>query len=1099
MDLADSSLDSLGDEGFIAIANELLEKCNLPEKISRLEECSDRFFVAVYKGLLGDDLPGLIENSISVDQCALNCQTIIDLVASDILNVDLSHISGKGIVQGDKGSIRNLLEIFAGLLEYFMECIDDEASGDEHDSNLLTSEHDVVSGVLREEFGPSYPMFNEPTSGMNRERNVRYEAVGPCKRRGENHISSLTRTEPADTVITNSGNSTGFDGDTSKLSDSRVGSVNDSTAELIRMVGISKDKTSSKNSKRGDTTDHLGDSLSGLSLPSALLQQSHTNCDCDTGARVSLEQCGSQIIAEDVPMKPEPLQHCDITSQEDELTQYTLTPTKSENSSVANKKGIPDKPSSSFLSGSSTSAAWPEQISPLEPSKDSFSREPGEFDALGVRPKVVATTAVTESNNNGRTTPVYHHYHHHFHHMQQQGGAPDFQSAAEVSAGASDDVAAGQSRILSGSQPVATVSKTPRSQKNRLVQTVPTVSTHPHMPAIPGSSAVSSTGISQPTPSGATGTTSTLTDSVFLSSSASRPPFLRPAAGTIASSGAFLAMRSINNEMEKPGANISATGPSLPASSSLPLRSYRSTVETRSSFDERASVIERANILTERLDSLKAKKSLASTFPVRSSDRLLQNRISNVDRWTRQEEDEGDSESDAEAEDLAQSSDSAIDYGRSAAAPKMKADTSTLPQTRYPSKSSKTPRRTYEAESSDEDSSPERLPRRGVTFRDTVETFPASGGRMERLRHLLNQEADEQRKRHTKDMRKTFQQQFKEIQQEQERERASQQKRKVPMSPGVPKKKPKKKSPVKKTGRLQAVYCSQVRKYRSTNKTQNTVKARKRSASASPVRNKRSTEKSDHPDLLLPTMLEEFPFLHVSPQTAQSMWRQARHLHTVLKSGADGKMTKTQRMIEESERRQNALLGILKKDLDHNLRMREKQELQQQQQTVRAKLREKRQVSARARRYYDEYELRMRARMLKRQTREEQIFKKLFHDGLEIQKQRIRELREYAREKREALAQRQQNDIESLENFYRDQFAMLAEGIAREKFEMEVREKAQEKVVRQMRRELRCKLEREVKEFQDNLQRDEDSAYFRQLEADRLRGKFQLASQSALY
>lgn len=36
--------------------------------------------------------------------------------------------------------------------------------------------------------------------------------------------------------------------------------------------------------------------------------------------------------------KPEPLQHCDITSQEDELTQYTLTPTKSENSSVANKK-----------------------------------------------------------------------------------------------------------------------------------------------------------------------------------------------------------------------------------------------------------------------------------------------------------------------------------------------------------------------------------------------------------------------------------------------------------------------------------------------------------------------------------------------------------------------------------------------------------------------------------------------------------------------------------------------------------------------------------------------------------------------------------------
>lgn len=45
---------------FIAIANELLNKCNLPGRVSRLEECSDDFFVGVYKGLLGDDLQGKI-------------------------------------------------------------------------------------------------------------------------------------------------------------------------------------------------------------------------------------------------------------------------------------------------------------------------------------------------------------------------------------------------------------------------------------------------------------------------------------------------------------------------------------------------------------------------------------------------------------------------------------------------------------------------------------------------------------------------------------------------------------------------------------------------------------------------------------------------------------------------------------------------------------------------------------------------------------------------------------------------------------------------------------------------------------------------------
>lgn len=47
-----------------------------------------------------------------------------------------------------------------------------------------------------------------------------------------------------------------------------------------------------------------------------------------------------------------------------------------------------------------------------------------------------------------------------------------------------------------------------------------------------------------------------------------------------------------------------------------------------------------------------------------------------------------------------------------------------------------------------------------------------------------------------------------------------------------------------------------------------------------------------------------------------------------------------------------------------------------------------------------------------------QIFKRLFEDGLHIQKQRIHELREYAKEKREAMAQKQQNEIESLENLY---------------------------------------------------------------------------------
>jgi len=96
-----------------------------------------------------------------------------------------------------------------------------------------------------------------------------------------------------------------------------------------------------------------------------------------------------------------------------------------------------DKPLASFLSTSSTSAAWPEQISPLEPSKDSIGRETSGFDALGVRPKEPpAATGVTDAgsgDSSGRSTPVYHHYHHHFHHTQPQGRVPGTDSLSESS------------------------------------------------------------------------------------------------------------------------------------------------------------------------------------------------------------------------------------------------------------------------------------------------------------------------------------------------------------------------------------------------------------------------------------------------------------------------------------------------------------------------------------------------------------------------------------------------------------------------------------------------------------------------------------------
>ncbi len=48
-----------------------------------------------------------------------------------------------------------------------------------------------------------------------------------------------------------------------------------------------------------------------------------------------------------------------------------------------------------------------------------------------------------------------------------------------------------------------------------------------------------------------------------------------------------------------------------------------------------------------------------------------------------------------------------------------------------------------------------------------------------------------------------------------------------------------------------------------------------------------------------------------------------------------------------------------------------------------------------------------------------------------------------------------------------------------------------------MKNEMRRKMETEIRQFQDELYRDEDEEYFRQLEADRLRQQLHVAKYAA--
>ncbi|OXB64845.1 hypothetical protein ASZ78_006583 [Callipepla squamata] len=199
-------------------------------------------------------------------------------------------------------------------------------------------------------------------------------------------------------------------------------------------------------------------------------------------------------------------------------------------------------------------------------------------------------------------------------------------------------------------------------------------------------------------------------------------------------------------------------------------------------------------------------------------------------------------------------------------------------------------------------------------------------------------------------------------------------------------------------------------------------------------------------------------------------------------------------LVQQALKKHELLVAIIKKDQDHNKRLHEFKQRIYRQKWTQNKVREKRQQAVRARKYYEDYRVQLRARMMRARTREERIFKNLFEEGLEIQKQRLKDLRAYAQEMRAQQRREHQNELESMENYYRDQFAMLAEALSQERQEIQTREKAQAQMLQKTKRELRSRMEKEIQQLQSAIMQNDDETFFQELEADRLRARLQMAS-----
>ncbi|XP_071361359.1 centrosomal protein of 95 kDa-like [Trachinotus anak] len=249
---------------------------------------------------------------------------------------------------------------------------------------------------------------------------------------------------------------------------------------------------------------------------------------------------------------------------------------------------------------------------------------------------------------------------------------------------------------------------------------------------------------------------------------------------------------------------------------------------------------------------------------------------------------------------------------------------------------------------------------------------------------------------------------------------------------------------------------------------------------------------------LLPALLEELPHLHISPHALGRMWeqqmQQVDRLHALSSSHSHQRRSKLSGQVQEAQRKHDLLVEIVRKEQDHNRRLRDFKERIQQQKSTQNRLKEQRQQIARAKKYHNDYHVQHRARLMRARTKEERMFRQLFEEGLELQKVRLREQRAYAREQRLEHQRRHQDHIKSMENYYKDQFSLLAEKLAQERQEIQVRKKAQEKALLKMKRELRSRMEREIGELQKIIIQNDEDDHFQDLEVQRLRSRVQMAS-----
>ncbi|CAF0802401.1 unnamed protein product [Didymodactylos carnosus] len=241
---------------------------------------------------------------------------------------------------------------------------------------------------------------------------------------------------------------------------------------------------------------------------------------------------------------------------------------------------------------------------------------------------------------------------------------------------------------------------------------------------------------------------------------------------------------------------------------------------------------------------------------------------------------------------------------------------------------------------------------------------------------------------------------------------------------------------------------------------------------------------------LIPILNEQFPHMYSSTEMQTKLNEQfSKHIDSLFKARVELINAQTGNIndLEEAKKKHDRITEILRKELVATQRQQDSQLKQSAERILRSKIRDQRIQSARTRRYYNDFRLQQRKRLLKKRTNEELILKQAYDESIKIQKERLYEMKKYKQQYNDLFMKRYKTQLDSLENYYRERLEMFKEQQVNEQTIKQRNDNEEKLELDKQRQQLRKQLEQDIKQLHEHLADNTDYMHYRQLDLDKLK------------